>query len=350
MEPSTFQKETALSTAYDLVYAGPIESLAKDVGYMLWNEKGNPGHGDWCFRTEHPHTKKSFFQGVLGLDIERTQSLLLQLGLLTGKETINYDCIEVRHPVDQIRFRLFSEEDQLIDDNGKFSERDGRKSLHSATKGALETYVTSLAVVRKNNGKKCRTDLEPGGAGIPSSFGELLGKYLLIQHHFVLREKNLCLGLSDMCEVLSDLKFKVTGDEQLVRYKERNMNHNVNHVFLARIDDLVVNYVFLTKADIAEEKDWAVECFQLTLDKIRMHTDFQEALTHYSQLREIRFGGCGENGLNPSAVIRSQKQTTESPYHADLGEMVFRHYDPPLSRMARVAEEDKDMMTLLRLV
>ena len=208
------------------------------------------------------------------------------------------------------------------------------------TKGALETYVSSFTIIKEPDGKERRSGIEPGWIGIPPCWGELLGKYLLVRNYYVLgnneKYSELANELREASSVLSDIKFKINGDTGLIKYSQR--------------DAVCRDHAFQIKADVAGERDWAIEHFQSTLEKIRGHSDFREALEQYSQLSIIQFGSYRSTHLTPSAVIRSQKQIKESPYNPDLGEMVFRHYDIPLSRMAKVAEKDKEIMRLLRLV
>jgi len=346
MEQSAFQRDKALSTPHELVYTGPIESLAKNVGYTCWDAKGKPLDYGLGFRTKPPHTEplkgEWITGGDLGFDLEKTRVVLTQLGVITGKESANSCSWDKNKPVNPARFRLFSEVDQLVDDAGELSKKDLHKSLRSARKGALETRTVSFTAVKENDGKEHKWGLRPGQVGIPPCWGTMLGKYLSVRNYYFLGDfyvsgdkRDSCdlereLGL--VCGVLGDTKFKINGDAERVRFYREHLGNEA--------------YSFWLRTDISGKRDWLIESFQPTLERMMEHPDFREAFKHYVQLSQIDASG----RLAPSKVICQQKQSTNSPYNADLGEMVFKHYDPPLSRMAKAAEKDKEMMTLLRLV
>ena len=166
MEQSAFQRDKALSTPHELVYTGPIESLAKNVGYTCWDAKGKPLDYGLGFRTKPPHTEplkgEWITGGDLGFDLEKTRVVLTQLGVITGKESANSCSWDKNKPVNPARFRLFSEVDQLVDDAGELSKKDLHKSLRSARKGALVSGKRVMDKHVKENMKACLTDIQSG--------------------------------------------------------------------------------------------------------------------------------------------------------------------------------------------
>jgi len=331
-----FTLDSDLTDDRKIVYQGPVHMLAKKEGYQQCESDGKPAVGGymdgahWLYRN---NAGQKVHQGELTFDIPSA------LSLLSEKEKIDeWIILTPNDNFPKLSFSEYKLEDvkNSYDNRGQYSSSKGALRIHlSAAIYGPKRYSTTNEIVL--------VGIEPGWMSAPPVWGnyDFTKKFLFVHYDYVLGQ-------------ISGDKIELLGTAfQILSHLRSMVSNDVSDI------NLYSGGVVALKTNVQSHKEWALDHFVETLDRIVDNDMFKEVLAQNARLkaiqrasREYRFD------KDVSFTVPEILSCIEDPLKNQIphtleefkAQSVWHYYRPALERLREVVEKNEDMKKLINLI